>query len=217
MSADADQNRTLARHVIDLLEPELQREGYELLDVRVFRGGGSLQVRLFVDLAQGGITLDDVAAASRTAGNLLEEADAIAGQYVLEVSSPGIRRPLRTPAHFAAAAGQRADLKIEAEGRPRRLRGTVVGLQGRTLTFAPLAPAAPEGAQDQAPEPAPILLDLDGILEANLDPEFDAQALIQQDRRRRKDDRRSEKAARAKPRRKRVRKHGGAGDAEPQP
>ena len=94
--AERIDTRQVAAQVITLLESELATAGYELLDVRIFRGGGRVQVRLYVDVPGGGITLDQCAKASRTAGMLLEEADLFAGPYVIEVSSPGIRRPLRT-------------------------------------------------------------------------------------------------------------------------
>ena len=109
----------LAARVIGLLEPELAAGGFELVDVRLFRGGGRIQVRVYVDLPGGGIGLDECVRAARTAGMLLEEADLFPGRYVVEVSSPGVRRPLRTPEHFAAAVGQRVDLKVARLGRVR--------------------------------------------------------------------------------------------------
>ena len=108
--------KQMAARIIDLLEPELAADGFDLLDVRVFRGGGRLQLRIFVDLLEGGISLDQVASASRTVGMLLEEADPFPGQYVIEVSSPGIRRPLRKLEHYQAAVGQKVDLKVPGQG-----------------------------------------------------------------------------------------------------
>jgi ribosome maturation factor RimP len=189
--------RQLAGGVIALLETELAAEGYELLDVRVFPGGGRLQVRVYVDLPDGGITLDQCARASRSIGMLLEEADLIAGQYVLEVSSPGVRRPLRTPAHFAAAVGQRIDLKT-ADGR---LRCELLAVDGEMLTVRPLA----DGAE-------PVALRHGAVREANLDPDFDAQALINEDRRRRKEEKREARRARGKKERRRARKKDRAAD-----
>lgn len=174
----------LAAEVIALLEPELATEGLDLLDVRVFRGGGRLQLRIYLDTFDGGITMGQCTAASRSAGMLLEEADLIADQYVIEVSSPGIRRPLRKPEHFAAAVGQRVDLKT---GPRQRIKGvlTATGPDGHVVQ------PAEEGAE-------PVTVQPDTVLEANLDPDFDVQALINADRRARKAakrDRRQKKGA----------------------
>lgn len=203
--AERIDTRQAAARIIALLEAELAAEGYDLLDVRIFRGGGRLQVRLYLDLAAaadeaGGITLDQCAAASRTVGMLLEEADLFGGHYVIEVSSPGIRRPLRTAAHFAAAVGQDIELKT-AEGR---LKGRLTACADGVLTLLPAGEDA-----------APRTLRLGEVREANLDPEFDVQALINADRRRRKDDKRRERAERPERKRGRPRRRGDAADDEP--
>lgn len=182
----------LAGQVLRLLEPELTADGFELLDVRIFQGGGRFQVRVYVDLEEGGITLDRCTQAARTVNMLLEEADLFPGQYVIEVSSPGIRRPLRTPSHFTSAVGQKVELKLKSGQERTRLRGLLQEVQGSVLHIVPAAP------KDAEQEPEPVAVDLDQVAEANLDPEFDAKALINADRRRRKEDRRAERQARKK-------------------
>ncbi|MFN2372060.1 MAG: ribosome maturation factor RimP [Candidatus Krumholzibacteriia bacterium] len=207
--AERIDTRQAAARVIALLEPELAAAGYDLLDVRIFRGGGRLQVRLYLDLAAadgddpeaGGITLDQCAAASRTVGMLMEEADLFSGQYVIEVSSPGIRRPLRTAAHFAAVVGQDVELKT-VDGR---VKGRLTGCADGVLAVQP-----PEA------DAAALSVPLRTVLEANLDPEFDVQALINADRRRRKDEKRQERAERPTRKRARPRK-GTAQDPENDP
>jgi ribosome maturation factor RimP len=186
----------LAGRVIDLLDPELASDGFELLDVRIFRGGGRVQLRIYVDLADGGISLGQVATASRTVGMLLEEADLFAGQYVIEVSSPGIRRPLRTLAQYEGAVGHKVDLKV---GGGPRLRGLLEEIEGQTLVIRTVAKTVETGDadHDESGEKEIVRMDLDRILEGNLDPEFDAQALINADRRRRKEARRSKRRAKA--------------------
>ena len=93
MAGDRRMDRyALARRVLTLLEEDLAADGFEVLDVRVYLGGGRYQVRIYVDTAEG-IDLSGCARASRTAGMLLEEADPFPGPYVIEVSSPGVRRP----------------------------------------------------------------------------------------------------------------------------
>jgi ribosome maturation factor RimP len=173
--------------------------GYDLLDVRIFRGGGRLQVRVYLDTAEGGITLDQCAEASRTVGMLLEEADLFSGRYVIEVSSPGIRRPLRTAAHFVQAVGQNLDVKTAA-GR----------FKGRLAAFADGKLTIETGGADAAP----VTIRLGEIREANLDPEFDAQALINADRRRRKEEKRRRREERGGGKRGRPRSGTAANGAE---
>ena len=84
-------------------------------------------------------------AASRTAGMLLEEADLFPDQYVIEVSSPGIRRPLRTPAHFAAAVGEKVDLKVRRKDAGR-VRGVLQAADDGTVTVE--VETAPDEAED---------------------------------------------------------------------
>jgi ribosome maturation factor RimP len=201
--------KQMAAQIIDLLETELASAGYDLLDVRIFQGGGRIQLRIYVDLAAGGINLAQVAAASRTIGMLLEEADPFPGQYVIEVSSPGIRRPLRKLEHFQAAVGNRVDLKVVGPGA-RRVRGVLREMDGNHLVVQP--PAGAQAEADPAPgPPAEIRVPLGKIVEGNLDPEFDVQALINADRRRRKE----EKRARRESKKKAVRKSRPRGPKKP--
>jgi ribosome maturation factor RimP len=111
--------------LIGLLEPTVNALGYELIDLDFRSGGGGL-VRLFID-KDPAVTLEDCEHVSRQVGDLLDVEDPLPGGYVLEVSSPGLDRRLRTPAHFAAVIGAevRVDLKRAIEGR-RKFRGTLI-------------------------------------------------------------------------------------------
>lgn len=193
--------REIATKVIELLEPELAADGFDLLDVRVFQGGGRFQLRVYVDTLDGGINLDQCTRASRTVGMLLEEADLIADKYVIEVSSPGVRRPLRKLHHFQAAVGQKVDLKLHGAGGPRRVRGVLQELQDDRVVVLPVAADGEEPVADVEP----VTVDLGRIREANLDPEFDAQALINADRRRQREEKRKERRERSATRRKKSR------------
>jgi ribosome maturation factor RimP len=93
-----------------LLEPVLVRDGYELVEVEWLREGGGWALRLFVDKA-GGFGIDDCQAVSRLAETILDVEDFIEPSYSLEVSSPGVDRPLRKPTDFQRFAGQRAKVK----------------------------------------------------------------------------------------------------------
>ena len=185
--------KQMAARIIDLLEPELAADGFDLLDIRIFRGGGRIQLRIYVDLREGGIPLDQVASASRTIGMLLEEADPFPGQYVIEVSSPGVRRPLRKLEHYQAAVGQKVDLKVTGPGA-RRIRGLLQAVDGDRLVVR-LVETDP-AAEDQTSEE--IRVEMSRVLEGNLDPDFDVQALINADRRRRKEEKRTRRQEKSK-------------------
>jgi ribosome maturation factor RimP len=183
----------LAGQIRDLLEDDLTAAGFDLLDVRIFRGGGRVQVRVYVDADQG-VNLDDCARASRTVDMLLEEAGIIEGRYVIEVSSPGIRRPLRRPEHFAAGIGQEILVSTGSAARPRRIKGRLVAADETGISIEPRG-------EDAAGVVLPvdgITLDYADILEANLEPDFDVQGLIRADRRRRKEAERQDRQERRK-------------------
>ena len=108
-----------------LLEPVLERDGYELVEVEWTRSGGRWTLRLFID-RQGGVGIDDCQSVSRTVEPILDVEDFIDAAYDLEVSSPGLDRPLRKPEHFERYAGQRVVVKAfgpvegTAPGSPAR-------------------------------------------------------------------------------------------------
>ena len=105
--------------VRELVAPMAEAVSVDLYDIE--HHGGI--VRILVD-ADGGIDLDVIARLSRSVSHALDEHDLIPGRYTLEVSSPGLERPLRTPEHFRRAAGSEVRVKTRAgfDG-PRRLSG----------------------------------------------------------------------------------------------
>lgn len=114
-----------------LLEPVLERDGYDLVEVEWSRAGGRWTLRLFVDKA-GGLGIADCQLVSRTVEPILDVDDFIEPAYDLEVSSPGLDRPLRKPKDFDRYAGQRAHVKSygpiagAAPGQPARKSWTGV-------------------------------------------------------------------------------------------
>ncbi len=119
-----------------LLGPILARDGYELVEVEWVRGGGRWTLRLFID-KPGGVNVDDCQLVTRTVDPILDVEDFIEQAYDLEVSSPGLDRPLRTPEHFGRWAGERVQVKAygpvpgTAEGSPGRKSwtGTLKGFR----------------------------------------------------------------------------------------
>lgn len=116
--------------VRDLVEPLAARVDASVYDV-TFQGG-----TLVVALSRsGGIDLDTLSEVSRELGARLDEGDVVGGSYTLEVTSPGLERPLRTADHFRGAVGESVTLrtKPDAEGE-RRVRGVVVAADDETVT-----------------------------------------------------------------------------------
>lgn len=115
--------------VIELLEPAVAAMGFELADIDVHLGRRGL-LRLFID-REGGVTVDDCQRVSEQVSALLDVEDPLPGSYVLEVSSPGFDRRLRTLAHFERFAGERARIELRdlLEGR-RNFVGKLVGVEG---------------------------------------------------------------------------------------
>lgn len=147
-----------ATEVRALVEPVLAEEGIELVDTVFARG--SLQV--FVDRA-GGIDLDTIGAVSTTVSRLLDQHDPVPGRYTLEVSSPGLERPLRRPEHFRRFVGTTVAVKTrpEVEGERREQGvlemadddGIVIG--GRRLAYGEIERARTVFEWGAAPKPGP--------------------------------------------------------------
>ena len=113
---------TVAERVADAVAPLVADLGLVLHDVE--HAGTS--IRVFVD-RDGGVDLAALTAATRAVSHKLDELDPIGGHYTLEVSSPGLERPLRTPAHFSRAIGSEVSVKTVAgtdgERRQQRVAG----------------------------------------------------------------------------------------------
>jgi ribosome maturation factor RimP len=109
-----------------LLEPTIERLGYELIDLEVRLGGKIGIVRIFIDSLDG-IGLDDCEKVSLAVSALLDVEDPLPGQYNLEVSSPGLDRKLTKVEHFQRFAGEtvKVSMRFPIEGR-KRFRGTLV-------------------------------------------------------------------------------------------
>jgi len=121
----------MVQDLFALLQPVVTGAGLELVDVEM--KSGVLQVT--VD-REGGVDLEALTDANRSVSALLDEVDPIPGRYSLEVSSPGIERPLRTPAHFAKAIGSTVSVKTRPQvPGERRLRGTLVAADGDGFTL----------------------------------------------------------------------------------
>lgn len=132
-SADADRRfiheTGSARVIADLAEPVLEELGFRLVRVKVSpRDGGTVQI--MAERAGGPMNIDDCALISRRLSPVLDAYDPMPGQYRLEVSSPGIDRPLVRPSDFELFAGHEAkvELKELVDGR-KRFKGVIEGVE----------------------------------------------------------------------------------------
>ena len=121
---------SLLRRIEDIIQPTVTGMGFELVRVAMSRGGGTLQV--MIEPADGRpMDVEDCATLSRALSAVLDVEDPISGAYTLEVSSPGIDRPLTRPKDYARWAGHlaRFETALPIDGR-RRFKGTLLGLEG---------------------------------------------------------------------------------------
>ena len=130
-----------AKQIASLLSPTVQALGLELLGAEYLPAPGSATLRLYIDvpeaeLATRMVNIEDCEAVSREVSAQLDVEDPITGNYTLEVSSPGIERPLFTLAQFARHVGESAKvtLRLPQEGR-RRLQGQIVRIEGGNIVF----------------------------------------------------------------------------------
>jgi ribosome maturation factor RimP len=130
----------------DVVASLLAPLGLELVDLQVRSG----LVRVTVD-RPGGVDLDGLAEANRAVSRALDDLDPVPGRYRLEVSSPGVERPLRSPAQFARAIGETVVVRLlPGAAEPRRLRGVLRAAdeEGFTLEGADLAEGTARLAYD---------------------------------------------------------------------
>ena len=151
----------LRERLTALLEPVVADLGYELLLLEYNAHKGSATLRLFIDAPEG-IDVDDCARVSREVAATLDVEDPIKQSYQLEVSSPGMDRPLVKPEHFRRFLGEEAKIELLAPlagSNRRRFRGTLLEAGERDVTLQ-----MPEG---------PVTLPLADIERARLVPDFD--------------------------------------------
>jgi ribosome maturation factor RimP len=120
-----------AERVRDIVEPLLAARDLSLYDIE--HAGGQLKVTID---RPGGVDLQSLSEATRLVSRVLDEHDPIPGHYTLEVSSPGLERALRTPAHFAGAVGMSVNVKLHAgaEG-DRRVSGVLTEAGDEEITI----------------------------------------------------------------------------------
>jgi len=144
-----------------LLAPVVEDLGYEYVGIEYSSNPKNRLLRLYIDQPETGIGVDDCETVSREVSALLDVEEPITGQYTLEVSSPGIERPLFTAEHFSRFIGEMAKVQLHApiDGR-RKFKGLIVAVADDEVTLAG------DGQQWQLP--------LADMLKAHLAPDIDA-------------------------------------------
>jgi ribosome maturation factor RimP len=136
--AELTHKQAVEQKATTLLEPVVAAEGMELVDLEFVREHEGWILRLFID-KQGGVGLDDCTQVSRAVDTLLDVEDFIEHEYSLEVSSPGLNRPLTKPDHFRKAAGKKIKVKTYGPlGVPPRknFSGDVQNVDEEAVTVA---------------------------------------------------------------------------------
>lgn len=120
----------LLQGVRQVVEPILDSQGFELVDLEYQRESQGWVLRIYLD-REGGVSLDDCAGVSHEVGAVLEVKDLIPSAYILEVSSPGLTRPLKKPEDFNKFRNQLVKIKLyePLEGR-KNFKGILMGLEG---------------------------------------------------------------------------------------
>lgn len=118
------------------LLPIIEENHFELVDVEYVKEAGNWYLRAYID-KEGGITVDDCEIISRRLGAWLDEKDFIADSYILEVSSPGLLRPLKKDKDFARNIGKSVDIKLyKPLNKQKDFTGTIISYDKDTVTIA---------------------------------------------------------------------------------
>ena len=118
-----------------LLAPLLEEHRFELVDVEFVKEAGTWFLRAYID-KPGGITIDDCELVSRALSDLLDEKDFIEETYILEVSSPGLGRPLKKEKDFKRSLGEQVEIKLyRAVDRQKDFTGTLTAYDENTVTI----------------------------------------------------------------------------------
>lgn len=124
---------SLERQLTEMLEAPVVAAGYELVGLEFVRAGQHSTLRIFID-HENGITVEDCAEVSRQVSAVLDVEDPISVVYNLEVSSPGLERPLFKAAHYEQFIGHEVSIVLKmAVGNRRKWKGVIQSIDGETV------------------------------------------------------------------------------------
>jgi ribosome maturation factor RimP len=117
--------------LLELVDPVAEAAGFTVVRLRLMGGDHARRLQIMAERADGGMPVEDCARLARAVSQVLDDADPIRGEYLLEVSSPGLDRPLTRLEDFSAYEGFQARLELDrlAEGR-KRFKGELAGVEG---------------------------------------------------------------------------------------
>lgn len=119
----------------EILNPILEEYGFELVDVEYVKEGGTWYLRAYIDKPEG-ISIDDCEAVSRRLSDILDEKDYIDGAYILEVSSPGLGRPLKKEKDFKRSLGEEVEIRTyRMIDKQKEFTGILKGYDENTVTI----------------------------------------------------------------------------------
>lgn len=118
------------QRLLELLDPVAEAAGYEIVRLRLMGGEHARRLQIMAETPDGEMVVEDCARLSRAISEIMDAADPIAGEYTLEVSSPGVDRPLTRLKDFANYEGFEARIELDrvAENR-KRFRGVLAGVE----------------------------------------------------------------------------------------
>ncbi|HIU75299.1 MAG TPA: ribosome maturation factor RimP [Candidatus Pelethocola excrementipullorum] len=118
-----------------MLLPIVDEHGFELVDVEYVKEGGNWYLRAYID-KEGGIAVDDCEVISRAFGNMLDEKDFIEDSYILEVSSPGLGRPLKKEKDYVRSMGKELEIRTyRAIDRQKEFFGVLSAYDENSVTI----------------------------------------------------------------------------------
>lgn len=122
--------------LLEALEPIAAEKGIEIVTVEVVGARKAPTIRVYIDTPDG-VSFDELASAQEWINALMDDIDPFPGAYTLEVSSPGIDRPLRTPAHFDRFAGEEAQVVLRGPVNGRaKWTGTLLGMRDGSVALS---------------------------------------------------------------------------------
>lgn len=128
-------NSKVEQKIEQMTIPIVEQNNFELVDIEFQKEGSNWYLRIYIDKEEG-ITIDDCEIVSRQLSKALEKDDPIQQSYILEVSSPGLDRPLKKDEDFVKYRGEIVDIKLyKAIDKKKEFQGILKGLENGTVTI----------------------------------------------------------------------------------
>jgi len=127
---------TLAEHIKELLEPLLDEREMFLVDIHI-HGSKVTNIKIFVDTEEGGVNVDECSEISKELDFLMEAHNTIDSSYRLDISSPGLSRPLTDYRQYKKNTGRRAKVKYKQNGEYNKMEGILSEVDNKQIILKP--------------------------------------------------------------------------------